>query len=281
MVLASSFLLLVGGASARSSAQENSSETPTGCTVKNINEFVAQGEFDQAATVGDVIEVSCDPLSYSGGSEVEITASQLYGLCHTITWYKPNEDGQDEIVRDSRSVTLKLDVNGNANVGLIAGPNCHVGESLITVDEVSSPFKTYVTTFHVEPTANSEKKLTLTPETQVEDQESSGVVTIAQAEFPGSGETYVRIGAKQLYNRCQNGDKLEIVQENGYVTEEQNELLGAIKLDNNGNGFVLLMGTDSCLEGESLIEADEESANFKTLTGNFTVEAPRVRPKGE
>jgi len=280
MVLASSLLLLVGSASAHNALGQQSSSQTKGCTINNLNSFVAQGEFAQAATVGDVIEVSCDPLSYSGGSEVEVTASQLYGLCHTITWYKPNENGQDEIVTNSRSVTLKLDVNGNANVGLIAGPNCHVGESLITVDEVSSPFNTYTTSFHVEPTANSEPELRMTPSHQVEDQQSSGVVTIAQAEFPGSGETYVRIGAKQLYNRCQSGDKLEIVQEDGTVVEEKNELLEAIKLDNNGNGFVLIMGTDSCLEGHSLIEADEESAPFKTLTADFLVEAPRVREGG-
>jgi hypothetical protein len=280
VVLASSLLLLVGTASAHSGSLQQSSSSTTGCTVVSLSKFMAQGEFSESATVGDVIEVSCDPHVYSAGEEVEVTASQLYSRCHTINWYKPNENGEDVIVSNSRSVNLKLDVNGNANVGLIAGPKCMVGESLITVDEVSAPFETYTTNFQVTSTENTPENLEMLPAEQVEDQESSGVVTIAKAEFPGAGESYVRIGAKQLYNRCQSGDKLEIVQQNGNVTEEQPELLGAIKLDNNGNGFVLLMGTDSCLEGNSLIEADLESPGFNTTKANFKVIAPRVRPEG-
>ena len=49
----------------------------------------------------------------------------------------------------------------------------------------------------------------------------------------------------------------------------------AIELDNNGNGFVVLVGSDSCAEGTSLIEADLEASPFTTETGTFTVEAPR------
>jgi len=48
-----------------------------------------------------------------------------------------------------------------------------------------------------------------------------------------------------------------------------------IYLDDNGNGFVVLEGTDSCAEGTSLIEADLEESPFTTETATFTVEAPR------
>jgi len=280
MVLASSLLLLTGSAAAHGSVTPQAPAS-TGCTVKSLPSFIAQGEFGESATVGDVIEVSCDPFVYSAGEEVSVTASQLYGRCHTISWYKPNENGEDEVVTDSRSVNLKLDTNGNANVGLIAGPNCMVGESLITVDEVSAPYETYTTSFQVLPTENTEEKLTMTPASQVEDSASSGVVTIAQAEFPGNGEKNVRIGAKQLYDRCHAGDKLEIVQSNRNIVESAPELLNAIKLDNNGNGFVLIMGSDSCLEGKSLIESDLEEGEFKTQTAVFLTEAPRVRPEGK
>jgi len=276
VVLASSFLLSAGVASAHGGATQGAA-APGTCTVKSLPSFVAQGEFYEAATVGDVIEVSCDPYTYSAGATVTVTASQLYSRCHEISWYKPNENGEDEIVSNSRSVTLKLDVDGNANVGLIAGPKCMVGESLITVDENESPYETYTTSFQVLPAANTPQGLYVTPATQVEDQESSGVVTIAQAEFANASEKYVRIGAGQLYNRCHSGDKMEIVQENRNVVEEQSELLHAIKLDNNGNGFVLLMGTDSCAEGPSLIESDLEESPFTTETATFTVESPRVR----
>jgi len=274
-VLASSFLLLAGVASAHG---KPAISAPGTCSVKSLPSFIAQGEFQNAATVGDVIEVSCDPFTYSAGATVTVTASQLYSRCHEISWYKPNEDGEDEITY-GRSTTLKLDVDGNANVGLIAGPNCMVGESLITVDENESPYETYTTSFEVLPAVNTTQGLFVTPESQVEDQESSGVVTIAQAEFSNSAEKHVRIGAGQLYNRCNGAgsDHLEIVQENRYVTEEKSELLNAIELDNNGNGFVLLMGTDSCAEGPSLIESDLEERPFTTETGTFTVLPPQVR----
>ena len=278
-VLASSFLLLAGVASARTGATPASPVGSHTCTIKSLNSFIAQGEFYSAATVGDVIEVSCDPETYAAGATVTVTASQLYSRCHEITWYKTNEDGQDEVTY-GRSTTLKLDVDGNANVGLIAGPKCMVGESLITVDENEAPYETYTTAFRVEPAVNTPEGLTVTPEAQVEDQESSGVVTIAQAEFARAAEKHVRIGAGQLFNRCAGkySDHLEIVRENREIIEEQPELLNAIELDNNGNGFVLLMGTDSCAEGPSLIEADLEESPFSTQTATFTVLPPQVRP---
>jgi len=279
VVLVASMLLSVGSAGAHGSAAPTGSSGTGTCTVKSLPSFMAQGEFGNAATVGDVIEVSCDPYTYSAGEEVTVTASQLYSRCHEVSWYKPNEKGEDEITY-GRSVNLALDVNGNANVGLIAGPHCMVGESLITLDENSAPYETFTTSFQVLPTANTPQSLIITPATQVEDQESSGVVTIAQAEFKGASEALVRLGAKQLFDRCAKGDHLEIVKINREVTEEHYELLKAFELDNNGNGFVLLMGTDSCAEGKSLIEADLEEPNFETLTAGFTIEAPRVRPAG-
>jgi len=274
-------LLLVGTASAHGTVAPQTTPSSKGCTVKSLPSFMAQGEFYQSATVGDVIEVSCDPYTYSAGAQVEIVASQLYSRCGDyLTWYKPNENGQDEIT-SGRSVTLRLDVNGNANVALIAGPHCMVGESLISVDEVESPYETFTTSFQIETTKDTPEGLELTPSSQVEDQESSGVVTIAQAEFPGNSEAHVRIGAGQLFDRCQNGDHLEFVKMNREVVEEYKELLDAIELDNNGNGFVVLMGTDSCAAGTSLIEADLEGAGYNTAKGFFTVESPRERPEGK
>ena len=224
--------------------------------------------------VGDVIEISCDPYVYSSGARVTLTASQLYSRCHKIAWLDPNDLGAiSENV--GRSFSVHLDVDGNANVGLFAGPDCMVGESLITLDENESPYETFTTSFQVLPAVNTPPGLYITPASQVEDAESSGVITIAQAEFPGASEQYVRIGAEQLYDRCQRGPHL-------YITGVDHgrpgpELTQAIQLDNNGNGFAMLIGSDSCAEGTSLIESDLESSPFTTQTGTFTVEAPRVR----
>jgi hypothetical protein len=63
----------------------------------------------------------------------------------------------------------------------------------------------------------------------------------------------------------------------GYDYVGQEETLRAIQLDNNGNGFALLIGDSSCASGRSLIEADLESSPFTTSTADFTVLSPRVR----
>jgi len=284
VVLAASLMMSVASAGAHGTVTSQTSAGEGGCTVKSLPSFMAQGEFENSATVGDVIEVSCNPYVYSAGAEVTITAAQLYSRCHDIRWYSPNNEGSPGEY-GGPSVTLRLDVNGNTNVGLIAGPHCMVGESLITLDENEAPYETFTTSFQVLPTANTPQGLFITPATQVEDQESSAVVTIAQAEFSGASEKLVRIGAKQLFDRCQRGPHLIIVPSGGVQPAETingygPELLDAIALDNNGNGFVLLIGSDSCAEGKSLIEADLEEPPFTTLTGNFTIEAPRVRPAG-
>jgi hypothetical protein len=278
MVLASSLLLAVGSASAHGTVAPQGGPAAGGCTVKSLPSFMAQGEKESAATVGDIIEVSCDPFQYSAGEEVTVTASQLFSRCHEITWYTPNSDTPEEL--SGRSVSLKLDVNGNANVGLIAGPHCMVGESLITLDENSAPYETFTTSFQVLPTANTPQGLYVTPSSQVEDQETSSVVTIAQVEMEGASEEEVRFGYKQLFDRCAKGDHIELIKLNREEVEETPEALKAFELDNNGNGFVLIEGTESCAEGSSLFEADGEAPPFVTLTGHFKVEAPRVRPNG-
>jgi hypothetical protein len=287
VVLALGVFGLAGSASAHGTVSGAGTEGEGSCTVKSLPSFVAQGEFESAATVGDIIEVSCDPYKYSAGAEVTLTAAQLWDRCHYITWYDANDEGYYR-TGEGRSFSVHLDVDGNANVGLIAGPRCMVGESLITLDENESPYETFTTSFQVLPAVNTPAGLYITPSSQVEDAESSGVITIAQAEFSGASEQSVRIGAKQLYDRCERGHKLIIVRGNRVVVDDEGtaegqddgELLNAIELDNNGNGFVLLIGTDSCAEGESLIESDLESSPFTTQTGTFTVEAPRPRVIG-
>ena len=108
MVLASSFLLLAGVAS----AQERSTRlglrggaTPGVCLVTSLPSFVAQGEYGYTASVADVVEVSCDPFKYGAGQEVSVTAAQLaksvattsHGSCPTTattnlkrSWARPS-----------------------------------------------------------------------------------------------------------------------------------------------------------------------------------------------
>jgi len=276
MVLASSLLLLAGTASAHGTVGAAGTEGEGSCRVKSLPSFIAQGEFENAVSVGDIIEISCDPYVYSAGAEVTLTASQLYSRCHDLTWYDPNDRGYPT-TGEGRTFSVHLDTDGNANVGLIAGPNCMVGESLITLDENESPYETFTTSFQVLPAVNTPQGLYVTPSSQVEDNTSSGVITLVSAEFSHASEQYVRLGYGQLYDRCERGDHTILVKSNRQTVDEESEVTQAIELDNNGNGFVLLEGSDSCAEGTSLIEGDLESSPFTTETGTFTVLPPQVR----
>ena len=285
-VLACSMFMLAGTASARTVTPQTAESAGGACSIKSLPSFIAQGEFSNSATVADVIEISCDPYVYSSGEPVTITASQLYSRCHDdISWYDANDEG--EYYTDTgRSFTVHLDVDGNANVALIAGPKCMVGaDNLISVDEDSSPYETFTTSFEVAPDKTTPAGLTMMPSSQVEDAESSGVVTIASAEFTKASETDIRLGYLQLADRCERGDHTVLVRadRDEIPADEIEGLYGetedAIELDNDGNGFAILVGSDSCQEGTSLIEADEESSPFGTEEAYFTVEAPAVRYK--
>jgi hypothetical protein len=266
-------LFMLAGLAQGSDGASAQPAVPSPCAVKSLPSFIAQGEFGTAATVADVVEVSCDPSKVGTGSAVTVTAAGLLNLCHTITWYVP---GATVKPTSGPSVQLKVDGEGNANVGLIAGPKCRVGEALISVDEKGSPYETVTTSFKVLPTQNTAQGLYITPASQIEDEISGSVITIAQAEFNKASEHHVRIGADQLFHRCQKGHHIIYVKENRQAIPDKPELLGAIELDNNGNGFVLLIGTDSCAEGPSLIEAELEERPFTAIKPppTFTIKAP-------
>src|ERR1700680_4157264 len=119
LVLASSLLLLVGSASAHGTVGPQGAAATGTCHIRSLPSFIAQGEFDNSATVGDVIEISCDPFTYSAGAEVTLVASQLYSRCHEITWYDANDEGYYKH-SSGRTFSVHLDVDGNANVALIA-----------------------------------------------------------------------------------------------------------------------------------------------------------------
>lgn len=268
--------LTAAQAQARSTTRASAAAQTSTCVIRSLPSFVAQGEFAETATVADAIEVECNPFVYGTGAEVTITAAQLYSRCgHDITWYNPNEYGEFREAEGS-SVNLHLDVDGNANVGLIAGPHCMAGESLITLDQDESPYETFTTSFQVLPSVNTAPGVYAMPASQVEDAESSGVVTVVEAEFARASEARVRVAARQLYDRCQGGEKLIWARENReLVAGPELDEKTALELDDNGNGFALAIGSDSCAEGTSLIEADLEESPFTTATTEFTVLPPQ------
>ena len=275
MVMACSLLLMAGSASAHGSAKAQGTEGST-CAVHSLPSFVAQGEFSQQATAADVIEVECNPFLYGTGSKVTVIASQLYSRCNDeITWYIPNPYSTTY----GRSVELTLDADGNATVALIAGPKCQAGESLVSVHMDEGEYNSYTTSFTVLPPNDTPMGVTALPSHQVEDAESSAVATIIEAEFPGAAESYVRIGSEELYRRCGVSPHLRWIVPGSIEpvseTIQSGSEYNGLKLDNNGNGFVLAIGDSSCSPGTSLIEADLEEKPFTTVTTNFTVESPK------
>ena len=52
-----------------------------------------------------------------------------------------------------------------------------------------------------------------------------------------------------------------------------------VKLDNDGNAFVVLLGAASCASGDSEIEASLVEAPYTTYTTNFTIIPPQAMEK--
>ncbi len=276
MALASSFVLMAGTASAHGTSPQVSEGTT--CAVHSLPSFVAQGEFGNQATAADVIEVECNPFVYGTGSKVTVTASQLYSRCNSdIEWYIPNPFSTSS----GRSVELTLDADGNATVALIAGPECQAGESLVSLHMDEGEYNSYTTSFTVLPPNDTPLGVTALPSHQVEDSESSSVATIIEAEFPGAAEASVRIGSEEFYRRCgvepnliwiTPGVEPAAADVEGLTTGPEYD---GLRLDNNGNGFVIAIGDASCSPGSSLIEADLEEKPFTTVTTNFLIESPK------
>ena len=278
VVLASSWFLLVGTASAHGTAPTPTSTTKATCVVESLPSFVAQGEFGASATAADIIQVECNPEVYGTGSPIRITANQLFSRCNgKLTWIVPNPFSRSE----GNGVTVKLDADGNATVAVIAGPECQVGESLVSAHMLLEPFETFTTPFTVLPPVTTPPGVFALPDEQVEDAFSSGFATIIQAEFKGGSEKFVHIGSEELFARGRVDPKLRWFKEVGFPGDgaELRETVGPevtkVQLDNDGNAFVIAIGDSSCAEGPSLIEADLESKPFTTYTTEFDVEAPR------
>jgi hypothetical protein len=268
----------VANAAVRSASAE---APPATCIVHSLPAFTAQGEFEQAATVADVVEVECNPFVYGTGSRIKVTAEQLYSRCKGhLRWYVPGaseieqEPGDFLKVVDQRGISLELDADGNATVALLAGPECAAGESLISAHMEEEPFETFTTSFTVLPPENTPPGVFALPAAEVEDAHTSSVATILQAEFAGASEKLVRFGAGELFSRCRVRPHIRWIRMDGSSLYGSPEITG-VQLDNNGNAFVIALGEASCAEGTSLIEADLESKPFTTFTTSFTVLPPQ------
>jgi hypothetical protein len=279
LVLAGSFGLLVGVASMQGTALAAPSKT---CAVHSLNSFTLQGEETTAATGADIVEVECDPTVYGTGSLIRLTANQVYQRCKgDLTWCVPNPGlDLDRLVTDDPlavvpgpGVEVALDADGNATVALLAGPGCQAGESLITAHMLEEPFESFTTSFELLPPESTAPGVYALPASEVEEDLSSAVATIIQAEFADGSEKDVHIDAEELYSRCRLDPHLIWIREDRTVAEGPE--ISDVALDNDGNAFVIAIGASSCAEGPSLIEADLEAKPYTSYSTEFTIGDPR------
>jgi hypothetical protein len=277
--------LAAAGQARAADAHPAEGAAPATCIVHSLPSFIAQGEglaepednvsalrvLTTAASVADVVEVECNPSIYGAGSNVKITASQLFSRCKgRLTWYVPNPYR----VEQGKGVSVELDADGNATVALLAGPECMAGESLIAVHLEEQPFETFTTSFTVLPPMTSPPGVYALPAAQVEDALSSGVAAIVEAEFENGSEKLVHLGSEELFHRCRVAPHLHWIRMDRSEQSDVPEVTG-VRLDNDGNAFVIVIGDASCAPGASLIEADLESKPFTTFTTTFTTQPPQ------
>jgi hypothetical protein len=266
-------LLLAGSASARTVTGKKPSvgEPPT-CIIASLPSFVAQGEFGEASSVADVVEVSCTPEF--GFQTVKLSDEELFSRCKGKTsWSEAPEFEPTE----GATTKIKLDGEGNGSAVVWGGPGCAAGETLVSAHLEVPPFTTVTTGFEVLPPKTTPPGVYALPATSVEDNVLSSVETIVEVEFPSVfAEQDVNISAEQLFARCGVAPKVEWIGPDEKVLAVDEEGISKVKLDDNGNAFVVLFGGPSCASGVSEIEASLESAPFTTFTTDFTVKAPEA-----
>jgi len=284
-VLALGVFMLSGTAFAHATHHKKAKprvEPGSACVVHALpNSFMDQGEFDNASSVADIIEVECEEVYAE--KYVRISANELYSRCdQQLYWRTPYGRVDDEAGGNSHfstgpSFSVELDNDGNATAIVLGGPSCAAGESLIAAHLEAPPFSTATTAFTVLPPRPTEPGVFATPEKKVEGEFASDVATIAQVEFPPVfAEEPVNLNWAQLYSRCHEWPYTEvIVFEDGrpYAYEGTEET--TLYLDNDGNAFAVLVGNSSCAAGSSMLEASLENAPYTTYTSEFTIEPPR------
>jgi hypothetical protein len=242
-----------------------------------------------------VVEIECNPeLSEA---YVTISSEELYSRCDgDLYWADPYEfaelEEEGELAKglkkgkskskkkdaptDGSNFTVELDDDGNATAVVWGGPSCAAGTSLVSAHLDEAPYETFTNTLTVEAPKVTAPGVTATPKAAIEDDFTSSVATIVDVEFPSVyAEKYVNINAAQLYDRCLVPPYLTFIGPDGEYYGSGEEISG-VQLDDDGNAFIVLIGSASCASGKSMIEASLESRPYTTYTTEFEVLPPQT-----
>lgn len=308
VVLVVSLLVFPGSASAGKRVTPSGTNVEAAnCKIFSLSGLMRQGEFANAGSVGDIVNVECNPAVFPSGTPVEISDAQLESRCagfgpgfHGIVWLQPNSFSLGlPTASTGTSVEVELDGDGNATVALVAGPNCAVGGTTVSghtgIGNGNKTVESFATGFAVEAAKPTPAGAAVMPSTEVEDEESSSVATLVQAEF-SSSESKVRIAAPELFARCEKAPgglvaaKVTWLRPNFSLFPSEllvwgKELVGgtaleaggseALKTDNDGNAFAIAVGSESCKPGKSYFELDGESSPFSSEEPSFTILSPQ------
>ncbi len=240
------------------------------CEVHSLPSFTNQGEFGEVSTVADIVEVKCE-TGYASHT-VELSSTQLYSECDDhLTW----STASAFVATKGPSISkVTVDSDGNATVALWAGPDCVPGERAINLSEEDSPYQTASTTFEVLPAQPSPEGDAAIPGSELESASSHSIATVIQVEFPDIySEDAVRVRSEQLFELCGSGTHLTWVGQDGTALSGHEEV--TVKLDNDANAFVTVLGTD-CSTGSGAVEADLEVSPYQTYDTTFEVEPAEV-----
>lgn len=239
---------------------------------------------NRASSVVTLIEVECK-AAYAE-KMVRIAANELWARCaHHLSWQvAPGfpEPGLNE----GKEVEVELEDEGNATVVAYGGPSCAPGGSLVTADLEAGTHPTSATEFVVEPPRVTKPGVFVYPqEGAILDSVTSSLAAIVVVEFPpGYAEELVSISDRQLFEKCEGeffGEGFEPTKVLWWGPDE--EFFGegiepfpeAVRLDDDGNAFVVVEGLHSCKAGNTVLEASLEEPPFTTYTTNLKILPPQ------
>jgi hypothetical protein len=280
MALALSSWLAVASASAHKTASANKAPQQAqadeagsagSCVIHTLPSFMDEGYGPEASSVADIIEVECEPVFAE--QTVKVGSQELYNRCDDhLSWSAvSNEADPYDPVEGASIGKVTLDDDGNAIIAVWGGPSCAAGESLVSAHLEEAPYTSVTTSFTVLPPKPTTPGVWALPSSQVEAGDYSNSATIVQVEFPPAyAERNVVVSDEQLYAHCE-GHLYWIGPDETPIGVGE---AATVKLDDDGNAFVVLLGGPSCAAGATEVEASLEKAPYTTYTSGFSVGPP-------